>query len=160
MDFPKRSPSRQAFASRSATLASAATLTLLLAGCAPIVALEPAAGSNDPGCAEIIVRLPDSIGELEKRSTNAQATGAWGNPVAVILRCGLEPATVSELPCVSVAGVDWLVDESQAPNYRFISFGRQPATEVIVDSTLSSGVGALESLSGAISALPPSKTCQ
>jgi hypothetical protein len=136
-----------------------ALLTGLLTGCAATVNLEAAPLANDPACAEIIVRLPDVIGDLEKRSTNAQATGAWGDPSAVILRCGLEPVGVSSLTCVTAGEVDWLVDESKAPSYRFISFGRNPATEVIVDSTRVAGVTALESVADAISNIEATKTC-
>jgi uncharacterized protein YceK len=131
----------------------------LLSGCATTVNLDPAALANDPACAEVSVRYPSSIGELEQRYTNAQATSAWGEPAAIIARCGLEPVEVSELSCVSAGGVDWLVDDSQAPSYRFISFARNPAVEVIVDSQKASGVGALEALASAVSKIPASKIC-
>jgi hypothetical protein len=132
---------------------------LLLTGCSPIVSLESAPLANDPNCAEVSVRLPDSIDTFEKRSTDAQATAAWGDPAAVILRCGLEPVLISTLPCVSAGDVDWLVDESQAPSYRFISFGRSPATEVIVDSNVVAGVTALETLAAAVQNIEPTKLC-
>ncbi|MEY4328092.1 MAG: hypothetical protein RIR71_762 [Actinomycetota bacterium] len=131
----------------------------LLAGCAATVNLEPAELANDPACAEVSVRYPASIGDLAQRYTNAQATSAWGEPAAVIARCGLEPVEVSQLSCVSAGGVDWLVDDSKAPNYRFISFARNPAVEVIVDSNQASGVSTLEALAGAVSKIPASKVC-
>ena len=115
--------------------------------------------ANDPACAEVSVRYPSSIGELPKRLTNAQATSAWGEPAAIITRCGLEMVEVSALSCVSAGGVDWLVDDSQAPNYRFISFARNPAVEVIVDSNMASGVSALEALATAVSKIPATKAC-
>ncbi len=132
----------------------------LLTGCTATVVVESAPEANDPACAEIIVRLPDQVGDLSKRQTNAQSTGAWGNPTAVILRCGLEPVEVSNLPCVTAGGVDWLVDDSKAPSYRFISYAAKPATEVIVDSAQISGVSALESLGSAVSNIPASKRCK
>jgi hypothetical protein len=131
----------------------------LLGGCAATVNLEPAAMANDPACAEVSVRYPASIGELAQRFTNAQATSAWGEPTAIIVRCGLELVEVSQLSCVSTAGVDWLVDDSKAPNYRFISFARNPAVEVIVDSNMASGVSALEALASAVSKIPATKVC-
>jgi hypothetical protein len=134
-------------------------IVLLLAGCAPIVNLGAAEFSNDPACAEVSVRLPDQLGELEKRQTNAQATGAWGDPAAVLLRCGLEGVEVSTLPCVTAGEVDWLVDDSEAPNYRFISYARFPAVEVIVDSKNASGITALEGLGQAVSQIPATKVC-
>lgn len=132
---------------------------LLLTGCAPVVNLQAAEDANNPLCAEVSVRVPDTLGELEKRETNSQATAAWGEPAAVLMRCGLEGVEVSTLPCVTAGEVDWLVDDSEAPNYRFISYARYPAVEVIVDSTLASGVSALEGLAQAVSQIPATKTC-
>ncbi len=146
--------SRTAFAFTVAVLA-AGTLT----ACTPIISLEAAADSNNPACAEVSVRLPATLANEAKRTTDAQATGAWGNPTAVILRCGLEPVEVSTLPCVTASGVDWLVDESAKPSYRFITFGRNPATEVIVDSNKVAGVSVLDELSSAIQSIEATKEC-
>ncbi len=132
---------------------------LLLSGCATTVNLEAAEDSNNPACAEVMVRLPDSLGDHQKRFTNSQATAAWGDPAAVLLRCGLPEVTVSELPCVSAGDFDWLVDDSQAPSYRFISYATNPAVEVLVDSDVASGVTTLETLEAAVSSLEQSKRC-
>ena len=132
---------------------------LTLSGCAATVNLEPAEDSNNPGCAEVMVRLPSQLGGLQERYTNAQATAAWGDPAAVLLRCGLEPVEVSTLPCVSAAGIDWLVDDSLAPSYRFISYARFPAVEVVVDSDNASGITSLEGIAGAVAQLPATKAC-
>jgi hypothetical protein len=114
------------------------------------VTLDAAPDSNNPHCAAVTVRLPDDIESFKKRDTDAQATGAWGTPTALILRCGLPEVQASTLKCVTAGGVDWLVDPSQAPSYRFITFGRNPATEVIVDSEKASGVSALEAVAPAV----------
>jgi hypothetical protein len=106
-----------------------------------------------------MVRLPSQLGGLQERYTNAQATAAWGDPAAVLLRCGLEPVEVSTLPCVSAAGIDWLVDDSLAPSYRFISYARFPAVEVVVDSDNASGITSLEGIAGAVAQLPATKAC-
>lgn len=146
--------------SRTAFTFTAALLTAgMLTACTPIISLEAAADSNNPACAEVSVRLPATVANEAKRSTDAQATGAWGNPTAVILRCGLEPVEVSTLPCVTASGVDWLVDESAKPSYRFITFGRNPATEVIVDSNKVAGVSVLDELSSAIQSIEATKEC-
>jgi hypothetical protein len=131
----------------------------MLTGCTPVVNLEAAPEANDALCAEVSVRLPDELGSLTQRETNSQATSAWGEPAAVLLRCGLEGVEVSTLPCVTAGEVDWLVDDSEAPNYRFISYARFPAVEVIVDSTQASGITTLESLSQAVAKIPATKTC-
>ena len=113
----------------------------LLSGCAATVALEPAADAVNTVCADMVVRLPDTVADdLDLRETNAQGTGAWGTPDSVLLRCGVEPpAPTSELPCVLVGSVYWLRDGTNAPNYVFTTYGREPATEVIVDSDVATG---------------------
>lgn len=130
-----------------------------LTSCAATVVITPAEDANNPNCAEVIVRLPQETNTLTKRSTNSQSTAAWGSPVAVTLRCGLEPVMVSALQCVTAGGVDWIVDESNKPNYRFISFGRSPATEIIIDSEKASGATVLEDLGQAVQFTPSSKKC-
>ncbi|MFM6963083.1 MAG: DUF3515 family protein [Micrococcales bacterium] len=146
----------------SRMLGLAASATALLAGltaCSPVVSLEPAANANDPLCASVTVSLPDNIDGLNYRSTDAQASAAWGEPASVLFRCGLEPVKVSTLHCVTASGVDWLVDESNKPNYRFITFARTPAAEVIIDSTKVSGINALDALAPSLKALPVSDHC-
>lgn len=120
-----------------------------LSGCAGTVALEPGPDSNAVACAEVMVRLPDTVGsvELDRRSTNAQSTAAWGDPAAVIYRCGLPEQGPSNLPCFDVDGVDWLLDESNAPRYVFTTYGRTPVTEIIVDVTYIAGAEAVRELS-------------
>ena len=144
---------------RHLQLATVGFALVFLTGCAPMVALEPAEDANNAECAEIIVRLPDELAGEPKRRVNAQSTAAWGEPVSVILRCGLEPVEASTLPCVTAGDIDWLVDESNAPSFRFISFARYPATEIIIDSTKLAGVTVLEQLSSTIGILPATKRC-
>ena len=141
-------------------LAVLAASALLLTGCTATVSLDPAADANNPSCAEVIVRLPSAFDNLERRSTNSQSTAAWGEPTGVIFRCGLAPVTVSKLSCVTTSDIDWLVDESKKPTYRFISFARKPAVEVIVDSTKASGVTVLDELASAVARIPATDRCQ
>jgi hypothetical protein len=122
----------------------------LLAACQPTVNLGPAEFANSPECANMTVRLPETVAEQPRRSVNAQATGAWGAPVAVIVRCGLALPEPSPLPCVTVDGIDWLRDDTDAPRFRFTTYGLNPATEVIVDSEVVSGTSALRDLSKAV----------
>jgi hypothetical protein len=131
-----------------------------LTGCAQTVALEPAADAKNEGCAEVMVRLPDTVSDLPLRETNAQGTGAWGSPASVLLRCGVEvPDPTSALPCVLVDDVYWLRDDSEAPNYIFTTYGREPATEVIVNRDVTSPGPALFDLVGAVGATTEVSAC-
>ena len=90
---------------------TAAAVLIVLGGCAPIVSMKQAEDANAPECAAVIVRLPDTVGGLEKRQTDAQSTAAWGDPDQVLLRCGVPVPAASELPCID-KGIFWLRDES------------------------------------------------
>lgn len=109
-------------------------LMTAVAGCAPTVSMDGAEDANDPLCAEITVRLPGAVDGQQRRWTNAQATGAWGEPAAVLLTCGVTPPGPTEAKCITIGGVDWIVDESEAPTYRVTTYGRTPAVEVYIDN--------------------------
>lgn len=134
-------------------------LLLGLAACTPAVPMTPAADAINPACAEVIVRLPDVIGVDAKRVTDAQATGAWGSPASVLLRCGVPVPGPSTLLCATIKGVDWLRDPSDAPKYVFTTYGRDPAVQVIVDGDKASGTDALIALSNAVGSIPATRAC-
>ena len=144
---------------RALAAALAAWATMALAGCAAAVTLDPAPLANDPRCADVTVRLPDTVDGQERRWTDAQATGAWGDPSAVLLTCGLEDPGPSTLRCITVGGVDWLVDESDAPRYRLTTYGRTPAVQVYVDNEVVSSNNALDDLRLAVAQLPQEAEC-
>ncbi len=144
---------------RLVALTALATLAVsLLSACAQIVPLEPAADATNPACAEVIVRLPKALDDQVKRETNAQATGAWGDPASILLKCGVEPPGPSALPCFTVKGIDWLRDSSQAPNYIFTTYGRDPAVQVIIDGDRASS-NALSGLVNAVGSLVSTRQC-
>lgn len=150
----------RAIASAVLTAASA----LAFAACSPIVPVETAEGARDADCASVIVRLPDTLAkdteaEQAQRETNAQGTGAWGTPASVVLRCGAETPGPTTDRCVSVNGVDWVIDESEAPRYLFTTYGRTPAVEVLVDNDVVSGTTVISELAAAVSAIPADGAC-
>lgn len=147
----------------TATLLLAATL--LLSGCAAVVPLEPAADAINPGCAEVIVRVPEVVNDLDRRETNAQGSAAWGTPSAVILGCGVEVPVASTMRCVTIDGIDWLEDDTDAPRYLFTSFGREPAVQLLIDTDAVTTAGdsvapglVLSDLANAVSYTEPTGT--
>lgn len=142
----------------TAVTAVAALALSLLSGCAQPVPMQPAAAATNPDCAEVIVRLPDVVDEYLQRETNAQATGAWGDPAAILLKCGVSIPGPSALPCFTIKGVDWLRDSSDAPNYVFTTYGRDPAVQVIIDGDRASS-SVLSALGNAVGSLPATSEC-
>lgn len=82
-----------------------------------------------------MVRLPGTIGTQQRVWTDAQSTAAWGDPTRVIFSCGVTPPGPSTLKCISLGGVDWLVDQSAQPDFRITSYGRTPAVQVYLDAS-------------------------
>lgn len=136
-----------------------AGLMVGLSACTPTVHMEPASAATDSACAEVIVRLPKSLGAEKRVWTNAQATAAWGTPTSVLLTCGLEPPAPTTQQCVSLGGVDWIVDESDSPNLRLTTYGREPAAQAYVDTTVLSADAVLQSLAMAVQQLPKYSEC-
>ncbi|HWR86574.1 MAG TPA: DUF3515 family protein [Rhodoglobus sp.] len=137
---------------------AALAAVLLLTACTPAVTLEPAEDAGAVACAEVIVRLPDDVEGLPKRETDAQGTGAWGDPAKVLLRCGVPaPAPTSDLPCYTWGGVDWIVDDERDPVLVATTYGREPAIEVIIDDQADGII--LEQLGAAVSRLPVTGAC-
>jgi hypothetical protein len=149
--------------SRFRRLAALGALTLLgslaLSGCAATVSLEPGPDANDPLCAEVSAYLPQTVAGQERRWTDAQATGAWGDPTTILLTCGVTPPGPSELPCQTFDGVDWIIDDSEAPNYRLTTFGREPAVQVYLDYDVVSSADVLEKIAPLVAKLPQTGEC-
>jgi len=120
--------------------------------------MQPAIDANNPLCAEVSVRLGDVAG-LTKRETNAQATGAWGEPASILLTCGLEAPGPTTLPCLSVNDIDWIMDDTQKPTYVFTTFGRTPAVQVVIDSDAVSASTVLADLALPVSSIPQDTAC-
>lgn len=127
----------------AASIALAPLILVLLAACSPTVALNPAVDAVNPKCADVIVRLPKTVAGYALRQTNAQATGAWGDPVSVLLRCGVAPPGPSTDVCYTVKGIDWLRHQENSHVYLFTTFGRVPATQVVIDDSLTDGQGTI-----------------
>jgi hypothetical protein len=131
-----------------------------LTGCAATVDLHPAPPhANDPHCADVMVRLPDSItgqtGTLARRETDAQSTAVWGDPTAVVLSCGVPVPGATTLPCFYYDdSVYWLRQKDDAEKlWRFTTFGRTPALQLTVSTKLSPGP-VLDQLNGDVDFLP------
>jgi len=141
--------------------------TGLLGGCSTTVHLEPADDAGNPACADVMVGLKnaDSIADLDRRWTDAQATAAWGESggdSAIFLRCGVTvPGPTAALQCATLEGVDWLVDDSETPYLRLTTYGRDPAVQLYIDSEAvsSNDVISNRALVGAITTIPVDGRC-
>ncbi len=121
--------------------------SLALTACSSTVSLTPPPDAANPHCADVTVRLPASLAGQDRRWTDAQSTGAWGNPSVIIVSCGVTVPGPTTLPCQEFDSVDWIVDDTEAPNYRITSFGTDPALEVYLNSDVVASADVLTAMS-------------
>lgn len=146
-------------------LAAAAAAVTALSGCATAVILPPADEAAAPGCAAVVVSLPEELGDgslpqpLERRSTTAQGAAAYGDPSAVTLRCGMPEPAPSTARCITLDDVDWIEVAAEEDVWTFVSYGRSPATEVVIDTAVVSAVTALEGVSSAVARTERTGAC-
>ena len=154
---------------------------LLLAGCARDVPLEPAPSASDPVCGEVLQTAPRVLAGADQRATTSQSSRAWGDP-AITLRCGVEPLAPTTDRCITVTGQDgiainWVVAENDEVvdtassdeaagdggrgRFRFTTYGRIPAVEVIVpvEYAGSDATAILVDLGPAIARTDAPRTC-
>lgn len=131
---------------------------LLLTGCAGKVHIEPAQDAADPACANVMLALPDTLSGQHKRHTTSQSTAAWGDPSSVILKCGVKSPGATTTPCVQVDDIDWL-SKDEGDHWRFTTYGRSPAVEVLIDRTSVSGTNVINKLGSAVASLPQHDHC-
>jgi uncharacterized lipoprotein YbaY len=144
---------------RPLAVGGALLLVAALAGCARTVSMTPAPAATDTACAGVVVRLPQTLGSAERRETDAQGTGAWGDPVSVSLTCGVPSPGPTTLRCFTVEGVDWierdLPSAAKPTRYVLTTFGRTPAVQVVIEAKRISSSDVLPAVSDAVHAAIP-----
>jgi hypothetical protein len=150
--------------------ASTAAVLLIVAvgGCARTIGVEVAPDAADPKCAEIMLAVPDELGpDLPKLGTDAQATAAWGEPGgAVTMRCGVDrigpSADCQHVDSGDGTAVDWIVTTDDEGTWSFVTYGREPAVEVIVPPAVTEdhSTSFIADLADAVTRVPATKECQ
>lgn len=109
--------------------------SLLLAACSQPLIVDPATYAADPGCASVMLAVPDVLGGLAVRATSSQATSAWGDEFPIIARCGVEPPGPTADTCTEINNpsvtMGWLINED-GDNWVAVTFGHSPALELRV----------------------------
>ncbi|MCY0906219.1 DUF3515 family protein [Arthrobacter sp. H14-L1] len=135
-----------------------ALLTLTFTSRAPAVEIKAAADAANPECANLLAKLPNTVAGLNRQETSGRSTAVWGTPSGIVLRCGVRAPGPTTQTCATVNGIDWLVNET-ADTITLTTYGRTPASEVLVriDNAHAGEVPA--TLAAAISGTPPVARC-
>jgi hypothetical protein len=113
-----------------------------------------------------MLALPDVIGtDLRQAQTTSQATTAWGmGGAAVTLRCGVDqpgPSADCQRFETRRGTVDWIVESNDEGTWRFTTYGREPAVEVVVPPTITAdhSTSFIVDLSEAVALTEQTKAC-
>jgi hypothetical protein len=135
------------------TVVAGATAALFLFWHRPVDVALPA-DADDPACAAMADRLPTRLlGQQQTATSQASpAVATWGRP-AIIWRCGVEPPGPTTQDCLTVDGIDWIVQPLD-DGTGFVTYGRVPAVQVLVPKAYAPETFALPALAPAVSEVP------
>lgn len=118
-----------------------------LTGCSTTpVEATPAAHADTKACTTAAAHWPTKVASAQPYpvTTPSAAVRAWGSSTsnAVIARCGVDSPGPTTDACIQVDDVDWIQSQVQG-GYRFVTYGRAPAIEVLIPTAASSTPGLL-----------------
>jgi hypothetical protein len=133
-----------------AVVVALATAAFLLSRQRPVEVAVPDDGA-DAACTAMADDLPTHLLSRERVATSptSPAVAAWGRP-AIIWRCGVPPPGPTTQDCITVNGVDWLVQPLD-DGTGFVTYGRTPAVQVLVPKEYAPETFALPALSPVVS---------
>nr|WP_314315467.1 DUF3515 family protein [Kocuria rhizophila] len=147
---------------RLAAGGAALTSALVLTGCGSAVAVDGAPDGANPDCAPVMLAMPADVSGMSQRETSSQGTTAYGDPSAMIVRCGVAEPGPTTQPCTDVNGVDWLISEvpDQKNQWRAVTYGRSPAVEVLFDGDRVPSSTALVDTGSAVQNITQTRQCE
>lgn len=120
-----------------------------MAACSAPVSVQ--APSMTSRCEDILSDTPIRLlGELQRETTPRDAAAiAWGDP-PIVLACGVDDSTPPDAQVITVDGVDWVAEQSDAGTI-FTTFGREPTLQVRVPAEYRPEVDAVAELTPSLS---------
>ncbi|MFI5724061.1 DUF3515 family protein [Streptomyces cyaneofuscatus] len=141
---------------RRAVLAAAASVLAagVLVSCgadSPGEGVTAAPHAGDAACKQLADRYPDRLGGQDLTFTDRPGVAVWGEN-AIVLRCGVELPVPTLDPCATVDGVDWVFreDRSKDGGKVVVTYGRDPAVEVVVSDDVAAVDDVLVDLSALV----------
>ncbi|GAB3253354.1 DUF3515 family protein [Kineosporia babensis] len=104
-------------------------------------------------CADLLEQLPETVLGRSRTAQDSVGMATWGDP-PIYLACGATPTGPTTDACIDVNDVAWVFSETPE-HYRFLTYGRTPAVEVQVPTSVerTQATGALVDLSEAVAPL-------
>jgi hypothetical protein len=123
--------------------------------------IDSAPGAENPKCSEVIDRSPDRVAAESRDWAIGRGVASWGDRTTV-LRCGVAEAAPTVDLCVTVDGVDWVLDEKQlhATGVSVLTtYGRTPAIQVTYSGARENVGGVLVQLQDSVAWIKQKRKC-
>ncbi|MFE0695070.1 DUF3515 family protein [Streptomyces sp. NPDC058869] len=117
--------------------------------------------ADDPKCAKVTSLAPEEVSGKARDWTIGKGVIAWGSGSAT-LRCGVDELPPNVNLCISVDGVDWVLDEVTLEEKGVSvlrTYGRSPAVELTYSGPREEVGGILASLNTAVDWIPQEGKC-
>ncbi|MFI1935104.1 DUF3515 family protein [Streptomyces sp. NPDC020330] len=140
---------------------AAAVLTVCIFAIIDSHRIHPAPEADNPRCTRITSLAPEQVSGKTRDWTIGKGVAAWGSGAAV-LRCGVDELPPNINLCVSVDGIDWVLDEKTLEEKGVSilrTYGRSPAVELTYSGPREEVGGILASLNAAIDWIPQDEEC-
>lgn len=141
-------------------------LAVAVAVCAGIVFVEShrvdsAPDAKNPKCSTAVDHSPEKVGSESRDWVIGQGVASWGDG-STILRCGVGELEPTINLCISVDGVDWVLDEEKLKETGvsvLTTYGRSPAVQVTYSGGREDVGGVLVDLKKSVAGIPQKRNC-
>ncbi|MFE0633179.1 DUF3515 family protein [Streptomyces sp. NPDC058864] len=119
----------------------------------------PRAGSAE--CSDIVDRSPDTVDSESRDWVIGNGVASWGNSTTV-LRCGVNETGPTVDLCISVDGVDWVLDEKHlnATGVSILTaYGRSPEVQITYSGPRENVGGVLVDIGDSVSRIKQERKC-
>lgn len=123
--------------------------------------IDSGPNAEDPKCSKVVDHSPGEVASGSRDWAIGQGVASWGDG-STILRCGIDELEPTVNLCISVDGVDWVLDEGRLKETGIsvlTTYGRSPAVEVTYSGGREEVGGVLVELKKSVNGIPQNRKC-
>lgn len=123
--------------------------------------IDSAPHAKDPKCSKAVDRSPEKVASESRDWVLGEGVASWGDG-STVLRCGVDELEPTVNLCLTVDGVDWVLDEKKLRETgvsTLTTYGRSPAVQVTYSGGREEVGGVLVDLKKSVAAIPQKRKC-
>ncbi|MCW8384482.1 DUF3515 family protein [Streptomyces justiciae] len=123
--------------------------------------IDSAPDAGNSKCSKVVDRSPDEVASEPRDWAIGEGVASWGDR-STILRCGVDELAPTINLCVSIDGVDWVLDEKKlhATGVSVLTtYGRSPAIQITYSGNREDVGGILVELKDSVDWIKQKRKC-